>query len=66
MGLASRVGSGYEKTRPIAIPNFEKVKFQKRGIFLISLGKRIECYLVCLKRAEANFVPKIYESKIEF
>ena len=37
--------------------NFEKIEFQKRGISLINLGKRVECYLVCPKRAEANFVP---------
>ena len=26
------------------------------GISLISLGKGVECYLFCPKRAEANFV----------
>ena len=36
--------------------DFEKVDFQKMGIFLISLGNGVECYLFCPKRAEANFV----------
>ena len=35
-----------------------KVDFQKRGISLISLGKRVESYLFFPKRAEANFVLK--------
>ena len=26
------------------------------GIFLISLGNGVECYLFCPKRADANFV----------
>ena len=36
--------------------DFEKVEFQKKRISLISLGNGVECYLVCPKRAEANFV----------
>ena len=35
--------------------DFRIIELQKRGISLISLGKRAECCLFCPKRAFANF-----------
>ena len=38
--------------------DYEKIKFQKIGIFLISLGNKAKCCFFCPKRAFANFVPQ--------
>ena len=38
--------------------DFEKIKFQKKGISLISLENGAKCFIICVKRAKANFVPK--------
>ena len=35
--------------------NFEKIKFQNRGISLISLGKEAKCWIFYTKGAKANF-----------
>ena len=40
--------------------NFEKIELQKRGISLISLGKGVEGYITCAKRAFAQ-IPRSYE-----
>ena len=37
--------------------DFEKIKLQKRGIFLISLEKDAECCIFCAKMAFAHFGP---------
>ena len=36
--------------------DFEKIKFQKKGISLISLENGAKCFIICVKRAKANFV----------
>ena len=37
--------------------DFEKMEFQDRGIFLISLKKMVKCWIFCAKMAKANFLP---------
>jgi len=36
--------------------DFEKIEFQNRGIFLISLGNEAKCWIFCAKGAKANFL----------
>ena len=44
--------------------DFEKIEFQKWGIFLISLGNGAKCCIFCPKRAFANFVQHLFKTNI--
>ena len=48
--------------------DFEKIKFQKMGISLINLGKGAKCYIICAKKAKANFVRyiKLRQIRLEY
>ena len=46
--------------------DFEKIEFQNKGIFLISLENVTKCWIFCTKWAKANFLQKKNEKPLQF
>ena len=45
--------------------NFEKIEFQNRDIYLISLGKGTKCWFFCMKMAFVHFGHKYNAKRIK-